>query len=112
MIALNTLLALTVMFSAGRTYEVVSTGPVMEIQADRINIGGDWFEYAVDNTSDVQQVFENLPPMDQIRVPFRAEIVFLFEEGAPLARVAKVRPAPLQGNETELIGVNQGKALQ
>jgi len=104
MITLHALIAVSFLVSAGQTYEVVSTGQVMEIKADQINIGGDWFDYAVDSETDIQQVFEGLPPVDQIRVPFRAEIVFVFEEDEPLAKVAKVKPAPLPGNNTELIG--------
>ncbi len=103
MITLHALIAISFLVNAGQTYEVVSTGHVLEIQADRINIGGDWFEYAVGSETDVQQVFEGLPPVDQIRVPFRAEIVFVFEEGQPLAKVAKVRPAPRPEDNTSLI---------
>lgn len=104
MITLHALIAISFLVNAGQTYEVVSTGQVMEIQMDRINIGGDWFEYAVDTGTDIQQVFEGLPAVDQIRVPFRAEIVFIFEEGVPLAKVAKVKPAPLPDDDTKLIG--------
>ena len=103
MITLPAFIAISFLVSAGPVAEVVSTGLVEEVQMDRINIGGDWYDYAVDTDSDVQQVFEGLPPIEQIRVPFRAEIVFQFEEGEPQAKVAKVKRAPLPDENTRLI---------
>lgn len=104
MITLPAIIAVSFLVSGGPAQEIVTKGQVMEIQLERINIGGEWYEYAIGTGSDIQQVFEGLPPVDQIRVPFRAEIVFRLADGESQAKVVKVRPAPLPGENPELIG--------